>query len=102
MNGFIVIGKQALQQAPSLRFFDEDPVSLRRLIVPSNAMNRAPTGLVIPAWRCGFCRRIAASSVDLERGSPEMKRIPLSIKALADDEIPAPVVSCGPVGGNRA
>src|SRR5580658_548191 len=77
-------------------------VSLRRLIVPSSAMYMAPTGLVIPAWKRGFCRRIAASSVDPERGSPEMKCIPLSIKAPADDEIPAPVVSCGPVGGNRA
>jgi hypothetical protein len=47
--------------------------SLRRLIAPWSAMNSAPTALVIPASKRGFCRRMAPSSVDPERGSPEMK-----------------------------
>lgn len=35
--------------------------------------NRDATGLDIPAWNRGFCRRIAAVSVEPERGSPDMK-----------------------------
>jgi hypothetical protein len=34
-----------------------------------------PTGPVIPAWNRGFCRNIADSNVDPERGKPEMKWI---------------------------
>jgi hypothetical protein len=37
------------------------------------------TGLDMPAWIYGFCRRIALSKVDPERGSPEMKWIPFLI-----------------------
>jgi hypothetical protein len=33
----------------------------------------SPSGLVMPAWKRGFCLRIAESSVLPERGSPEMK-----------------------------
>src|SRR5687768_6736918 len=39
-------------------------------IIPSNS---AATGLDIPAWKRGFCRRIAAVSVEPARGRPEMK-----------------------------
>ena len=48
-------------------------VSLRRLIDFSSAMYIDPTGLVMPAWKRGFCRRIPASSVEPDLGSPEMK-----------------------------
>src|SRR5579883_1650241 len=40
----------------------------------------APTGLVIIAWKRGFCRKIAESRVDPDRGRPEMKWIPFCIE----------------------
>ena len=44
-------------------------VSLRWLVSRSIALNRLPTGLVIPAVNRGFCR----NSADPDRGSPAMK-----------------------------
>jgi hypothetical protein len=48
-------------------------VSLSWLIWRNNAVISDPTGLVIPAWNKGFCRKMPASSVDPDRGNPEMK-----------------------------
>jgi hypothetical protein len=45
--------------------------------------NKPPTGLDIPEWIFGFCRRIAASNVEPDLGSPEMKWMPLSIDQAA-------------------
>jgi hypothetical protein len=50
-------------------------VSLRRLIDFSSATYIDPTGLVIPAWKRGFCRKIPANRVVPDRGRPEMKWI---------------------------
>ena len=47
--------------------------SLRALISPSSAPNSPASGPDIPASKRGFCRSNAASSVDPERGKPEMK-----------------------------
>jgi len=55
----------------ALGVVDEHRVSLSWLICRSRAMNSVPTGLDMPAWKRGFCRRIAASSVEPERGSPK-------------------------------
>ncbi|MNF92817.1 hypothetical protein D3C84_754730 [compost metagenome] len=49
------------------------PNSLPALNWPSIEENRLPTGLVMPAWKRGFWRSKAASSVEPERGKPEMK-----------------------------
>jgi len=38
-------------------------------MTPSNS---EATGLDMPAWKCGFCRRIAAVSVEPACGRPEM------------------------------
>ena len=47
--------------------------SLRWLVSRSMALNRLPTGLVMPAEKRGFCRSSAASRVEPERGRPAMK-----------------------------
>ena len=47
--------------------------SLRALVTLSMALNKLPTGLVMPAENRGFCRSKAANSVEPERGRPEMK-----------------------------
>lgn len=39
-------------------------------IMPSN---RPAIGLDMPAWKRGFCRRIADVNVEPDRGRPEMK-----------------------------
>ena len=39
-------------------------------MTPSNS---EATGLDMPAWKRGFCRRIAAVSVEPARGRPDMK-----------------------------
>ncbi|MNP28693.1 hypothetical protein D3C76_1216740 [compost metagenome] len=49
------------------------PNSLPALHCSRTPENREPTGLVIPAWKRGFCNRIAESRVEPERGKPEMK-----------------------------
>ena len=41
----------------------------------SMPVKRAPTGLVMPAWKRGFWRSNAANSVEPDRGNPEMKCI---------------------------
>lgn len=43
------------------------------LISATSTLTMSPTGLVMPAWKRGFCRRIADSNVLPERGRPEMK-----------------------------
>jgi hypothetical protein len=45
-------------------------------------MYMPPTGLVIPARKRGFWRRMVASKVEPERGRPEMKWMPFSIGGL--------------------
>src|ERR1700754_3300238 len=47
--------------------------SLRALISLSRAPNRPASGPDMPASKRGFCRSNAASSVEPERGRPEMK-----------------------------
>ena len=47
--------------------------SLRALISPSSAPNSPASGPDIPASNRGFCRSNAESSVEPERGKPEMK-----------------------------
>jgi hypothetical protein len=42
-------------------------------------MKSDPTGPLIPAWNRGFCRKIAASNVEPERGRPDMKWMPFCI-----------------------
>jgi hypothetical protein len=47
--------------------------SLVPLILGSIDAMRLETGLVTPAEKRGFCRRIALRSVDPDRGSPEIR-----------------------------
>jgi hypothetical protein len=42
-------------------------------MAPWSAVKSEATGLLMPAWKRGFCRKIAASKVDPDRGSPDMK-----------------------------
>ena len=50
-------------------------------ITPSNS---EATGLDMPAWKRGFCRRIAAVSVEPARGRPEMK---WNVRLVGDDTV---------------
>src|SRR5690348_16947818 len=43
------------------------------LISAISELTMSPTGEVMPAWKRGFCLRIALSSVVPARGKPEMK-----------------------------
>jgi len=43
------------------------------LIFGSNAENKEYTGLLMPAWNRGFCRRRADNNVEPERGRPEIR-----------------------------
>jgi hypothetical protein len=64
------------RQSLALRLVDEDGGLVSWLVAVSMALNRLPTGLVIPVAKRGFCRGSAARSVDPARGSPEMKWMP--------------------------
>jgi hypothetical protein len=47
--------------------------SLLMLMLRSRASIIEPTGPVMPAWKRGFCRKMAESSVEPDRGRPAMK-----------------------------
>ena len=57
--------------------------SLRGLVTLQHGVEQLPTGLVMPAEKRGFCRSNAASSVEPERGRPEMKWMPFCIVNLS-------------------
>jgi hypothetical protein len=55
---------------------------LRALVSFSIARKSAWTGLLMPEEKRGFCRKSAASSVEPERGSPDMKCRRFCIKGM--------------------
>jgi hypothetical protein len=62
-----------MDQALALLLADDRANSLPAANCCNMPENNVPTGLVMPAENCGFCLRMAASSVEPERGRPEMK-----------------------------
>jgi hypothetical protein len=77
-----VIGEEAPQYVAALLLSNKKRCLVALLIAPSGAMYMPPTGLVIPASKRGFWRRMAVSKVEPERGRSDMKWMPFAIAGL--------------------